>query len=61
MAHLISEDFAVQSLDARIHIGFVGEQFDTDTAQFVEHDAARHLACSHERDTNSLGDEDVES
>src|SRR5438132_8518395 len=48
VAHFVGEDLAVEPFDACGHVWFVGEYLDTDAAQLVEHDAARHFRRSHE-------------
>ena len=56
MAKLVGEDLAVEPLDPRCHVWFVGEQLDAGTAKLVEHHAARHFRRTHERESGSLGE-----
>ncbi len=41
--------------DAFGDFGFVGEQFEANAAQFVEHDAAGHFCRAHEEEAESFG------
>src|SRR6201997_196467 len=60
VAHLVGENLAVEPLDPRGHVWFVGEQLDPDPAQLVEHYAAGHFCRTHEGETKSLGQEDID-
>jgi len=57
VANLVGENFAVEQCNPFGDFGFVGEQFNADAAQFVEHYAACHLCCSDKNESESLRDE----
>jgi hypothetical protein len=57
VAHLVGQDVAVEQFHSLGDVGFVGEYFHTDPAQFVKHHAAGHLRRPNEQESEPFRDE----